>query len=162
MLFTSRVLSRRICCFIWLVSLFVICFCCCCFCCCCCCFTSQNTLKGWHHLLSSLPYFLSNMTKLFVICADNETRRIFLVVLFFSFFVFVFVFLSFFVFYYYYYYFITEHTLIVNSAPLMVIFVGLKMQVGHIQIILYKIMWVWRYGILLLKRHNWMLLAHRP
>ena len=29
-----------------------------------------------------------------------------------------------------------EHTLIFNSAPFMIIFVGLEIQVGHIQIIL--------------------------
>ena len=36
----------------------------------------------------------------------------------------------------FFFFLITEHTLIFNSAPLMIIFVGLKIQVGHIQIIL--------------------------
>ena len=51
-------------------------------------------------------------------------------------------FLSFFILFYfilfifYFFLIITEHTSIFNSAPLMIIFVGLKMQVGHIHIVL--------------------------
>ena len=88
-------------------------------------------LKGWYHLLSSLTHTFveyDQIIKLFVLITKRV--EIFWLSLFFL------IFLFFYLFIYLFFFFITEHTSIFNSAPLMITFVGLEMQVGHIQIIL--------------------------
>ena len=127
---TVKMSPIQIFCFILLVSLFVLLLLLFLFF-----FTSDviEYVKGWHHLLSSVTHTFveyDQIIKLFVLI----TKLVEIFWLSFSF-LYLFFFL-FFLFIYLSFFKIPEHTLIFNSAPLMITFVGLEMQVGHIQIIL--------------------------
>ena len=91
-------------------------------------------LQGWHHLLSSLTHTFvkyDQIIKLFALI----TKRVEIFWLSISF-LYLFFFIYFSIYLFILFFFITIHTSIFNSAPSMITFVGLEMQVGYIQIIL--------------------------